>query len=319
MIRAPFCEQKYWNKWISHQEKSITEQLGQLDRPSANPKYRPQYAFTIVQKYWELMLMRYSRGDSITTLASYFPALLSAWENAERLHLELMSPEEYWHKFDISWNLDHYPVCFWLVGLALSLDIPDDQWQRLMALIGNEGKDQLLDRVIATRQPTRLIGKQVAHPKPYQRLLAVLDAPEEQRAQLLKDFVEHWYEELNRHPKNKKLSSETAIYERPFWYLYGQTNMEGGAYFGQWCIEAVAVSKAFNVDDQLCVGHPQYPGDLLKPDQVTKPDLARLPKSLRTWPAFQHTAETPPQLSDPAVQKDKGLLGRLARFWSKKS
>jgi hypothetical protein len=170
-----------------------------------------------------------------------------------------------------------------LTGLALSLELAEDQWQRLIVLMGNEGKDQLLDRVIATRQTQRPIGNSLCHPKPYQHLLNVIVSSTENQGNLLKDFVEFWYSELNRPAKDKKLSEDAAIYDRPYWYKYGETNMAGGAYFGQWCIEAVAIAKAFCIDDNLCLGYPQYPGDLLRPAQATSPDKTRLPKALLKW------------------------------------
>ncbi|MCD9117144.1 DUF1910 domain-containing protein [Pseudomonas bijieensis] len=55
-------------------------------------------------------------------------------------------------------------VCFWLVGLGLALEIPDDQWQRLLVLIGNEGEDVLLDRIIASRSPARTVGPVLLYP-----------------------------------------------------------------------------------------------------------------------------------------------------------
>ncbi|WP_081768871.1 PoNi-like cognate immunity protein [Herbaspirillum sp. RV1423] len=283
MIRAPFCDEKYWDKWISFLEEEIASQTETLKHPSANPKYRPQYAFTLVKHYLHLILSKYSRGDSVAELGKHFSPLLAAWEDAKRLHLEILSVDQYHHKFDWTRNIDHYIVCFWLTGLALSLELAEDQWQRLVALMGNEGKDQLLDRVIATRQAERQVGSDLCHPKPYQHLLNVIVSSTENQRNLLKDFVEAWYSELNRPPKNKKLSEDTAIYDRPYWYKYGETNMAGGAYFGQWCIEAVAVVKAFGIDDDLCLGHPQYPGDLLRPAQVTPPDNTRLPKALLKW------------------------------------
>jgi hypothetical protein len=134
--------------------------------------------------------------------------------------------------------------------------------------------------VIATRQPGRPIGKQLRHPKPYARLLAAIDAPQPQQAQGLRDFVEHWYVELDR-PSTKK---QHAMYNRPYWYVYGNENFEGGAYFGRWCVEAVAAVKAFGLDDRLCRGHEHYPGDLLRPDgPSTHPVVAEVPVKKEHW------------------------------------
>ncbi len=191
--------------------------------------------------------------------------MLDAWEASERLGRDVFTPEQQYTRHAWKVNLDHYIVCFWLVGLALALDLPDVQWQRLLVLIGNEGEDVLLDRIIATRQPDRQIGNTLCHAKPYQRLLMAIDAPADLQAKLLAEFVSHWYQELDR-PAKPGNAPGTAMYERPYWYRYGETNFEGGAYFGRWCVEAVAAVKAFGLDDSLCLGHEHYPGDLLRPD-----------------------------------------------------
>jgi hypothetical protein len=208
------------------------------------------------------MLLRYSRGDAIGLLLEHFLPMLDAWEEAEHLGKSVWTDQQQYTRHAWKANLDHYIICFWLVGLALALDIPDDQWQRLVALIGNEGEDALLDRVIASRQPNRRIGTELCHPKPYARLLDAVLAPRDKQPELLKSFVDHWYAELDR-PATKTMP---AMYARPYWYKYHE--LEGG-YFGYWCIEAVAAVKAFGMDDSLCLGHPNYPGDLLRPDGTT--------------------------------------------------
>lgn len=318
MIRAPFCDVEYWDTWIKYTSERIERMESLSKEPAANPSYAPQYAFQIVKMHWKLMLLRYSRGDSSADLLESFSPLLGAWEESQRLHLELFSIEQYRYKFDWSRNLDHYIICFWLTGLALALEIADDQWERLVVLFGNEGKDHLLDRVIATKQPSRAIGSVLCHPLPYERLLKVIDSTSERRASLLVDFVESWYPELDRSPTNKKLSEDTAVYERPYWYKFGETNMEGGAYFGQWCIEAVAVVKAFGIDDQQCVGHPQYPGDLLRPGQVTEPDLTRLPNELRKWKEAIASKTSESADNSVASSKDVKAQNWLNRFFSRK-
>jgi hypothetical protein len=270
----------YWEKWVAFEIKAIAGKLTALESPSGDPTYRPQFVFELTKSYWHLILQRYSRGDPIRELSAHFAPMLDAWEESNRLHLQFRTEAELWERRDWSRNLDHYIVCFWLMGLALSLEVPEDQWQRLLALIGNEGNDTLLDRVIASRQPGRPIGKQLRHPKPYARLLAAIDAPKPQQAQALRDFVEHWYAELDR-PSTKK---QHAMYNRPYWYVYGNENFEGGAYFGRWCVEAVAAVKAFGLDDRLCLGHEHYPGDLLRPDgPSTHPVVAEAPVKKEHW------------------------------------
>lgn len=261
MIRAQIGEISYWNDRATFDANCIIEDLETIKQPSANPGYRPQYTFDLAERHLRLTLRRYSRGDPIHDLGQHFPGLLDAWELSNRLSDEICAKEGMakcrdWI-FELS-NLNHYIWCSWLVGLALCLEIPDDQWQRLLALIDGEGEDILLDRVIASRQPGRVIGKKLLHVKPYARLLKTIDAPKSEQAPLLKDFVEYWYKELNRRGD-----------QQPYWYIYGDPDkhsMEMGSYFGRWCIEAVAAVKVFDLDDSLCLGHQHYPGDLLHPD-----------------------------------------------------
>lgn len=268
MIRAPIGDKKYWDKWVAFGSETMRKDRAQLATPSQNPIYRPQFVFDLSIEYPRLLITQYSAGHPIQDLAQHFPGLLDAWELSNRLSDEICAQEKVTNCRDWDFslnNLNHYNWCFWLMGLALALDIPDDQWQRLLALIGGAGEDALLDRVIASRQKDRIIGSQLLHAKPYSRLLKAINAPQEQQASLLREFVEHWYAELKRTaPKNKR---SPAI--EPFWYIYGDPEkhpLEMGSYFGRWCIEAVAAVKAFGLDDSQCLGHEHYPGDLLRPD-----------------------------------------------------
>lgn len=283
MIRAPWGKKEYWDLRVEFDKEVVSENWILLKQPSKNPAYDPQFSFNLSERNQRLILRRYSRGDPIRELSQHFPGLLDAWELSNQLAAELnaqLEPGQGWdhrhlltapvvsddqrsHTDPRAWvfkwsDLNHYNWCFWLVGLALALEIPDEQWQRLLALIGGEGEDELLDRVIASRQQGRRIGTTVLHPKPYARLLKAVDAPKDRQAGLLRDFVEHWYAELARKGRDEL-----------WWYIYGDPvkhPLEMGSYFGRWCIEAVAAVKAFGLDDSLCLGHEHYPGDLLRPD-----------------------------------------------------
>jgi hypothetical protein len=269
MIRDTLGDTKYWTKWVEYSLTRLPKEWALIRSPSLNPLYDPQYTFDTALGTGRLLLRLYSAGAPVRDLLRHLPELLDAWELSNRLSDEICKQNHLtscrdWD-FSLS-NLNHYNWCFWLVGLALALDDPDDHWQRLLALIGGEGQDVLLDRVIASRSPGRHIGNRLLHPKPYARLLRAVDAPKDQQPQALRDFVDHWYVELKRPPPK----SPRAPTIEPFWYRYGDPAthpLEMGSYFGRWCIEAVAVVKAFGIDDSLCLGHEHYPGDLLRPDR----------------------------------------------------
>ena len=255
--RAPIS---YWDEWVSFGGESIADNWVRLREAAGSSNYLPQYAYDIANKCLKLIIRRYSRGDAVVELAPHFSDLLNAWEEAERLGKDVWSEQEQRLRHDWSLNLHHYMDCFWLAGLALTLNIPRDQWSRLVALMGNEGEDALLDRVIASRQPERPIGKKLCFPKAYRGLLDVVKAPVEEQSRLLRAYLDGWFDSL----KNAGSPKVERYLRTPYWYTYGDENFEGGAYFGRWCIEAAAVVKVFGIDDSLCLDHPNYPGDLIQ-------------------------------------------------------
>lgn len=281
MIRDKQGTQKYWLSRIDHWNDALSRSWERIATPSQNPIYRPQYVFDTGVYQVRLLLTLYSSGAPIRELVQHFPGLLDAWELSNRLSAEVCKEHglETCRDWDFSLsNLNHYNWCFWLVGLALALEIPQDLWQRLLALVGGEGEDELLDRVIASRQSERRISTHLLHAKPYARLLKAVNAPQPQQAALLCEFVDSWYAELKRPaPKNRK-----APTVQPFWYIWGDPEkhpLEMGSYFGRWCIEAVAAVKAFGLDDSLCLGHDHYPGDLLRPDGPSTHPMREEPKT----------------------------------------
>lgn len=268
MIRATLGNRSYFDHWVKYELERIDAMWAQSKLPAGDTSYAPQYLFLLAQKYWHLMLRRYSRGDALSEIAQHFGPSLDAWEEAEVLGRKVWTFEQQYTRHAWQVNFDHYILCFWLVGLALSLEVPDEQWSRLVALLGNDGEDALLDRVIATRTFGRKIGSSLCFEKPYGRLLAAVDASTERQPGLLRDFVERWYEEIGTIGRAGR-AKQAVPYVHPYWYKFGNDNFEGGAYFGRWCVEAVAAVKAFGIDDSLCLGHEHYPGDLLRPEGPT--------------------------------------------------
>lgn len=303
MMRAPIGNSDHWTTWINYIEQALRDRDETLKRPSPNPGYQPQFWFNACTFGLQSTLMQYSRGDPICLLPKNIERLLISWERSNKRITEVEISEGYtpircWN-FSFS-NLNYYNFCFWLVGLALSLDIPDEQWQRLLVLIGNEGQDILLDRIIATRQPGRKIGTSLLHPKPYARLLRAIDAAPVKQPALLREFVDHWYVELKR-KRDEEL----------WWYVFGDPvihPLEMGSYFGRWCIEAVAAVKAFGLDDSLCLGHEHYPGDLLRPGGPTTHVARPESKSTRRfdWRLLD------PHWSFPGLAPVRNWIARLA-------
>lgn len=303
MMRDALATIEYWIKWINFEGDAISKRIKLIGEPSKNLSYEPQYVRDLAFKHVKLALRHYSLGVPVNQLLQYFDSLIHYWEESERLGKEVWTPEQQRIRHTWSINLDFYIDCFWLVGLALALEIPESQWHRLIVLIGNDGQDELLDRIIKTRSPHRRVGDSLCYPKPYAQLLKAADAKVSAQPALLAKFVSYWYQDVGSAARSGR-EKQAVPYKKPYWHSY-HSPMKG-AYFGYWCLEAVAAVKAFGLDDSQCVGHPHYPGDLLRRDVVTPPDMSRLlpelaatigappqppftgePRTITTWEAFK--------------------------------
>jgi hypothetical protein len=308
--RDPRGDHRYWNKWTGWADDTIAEHRRALATPPAHADHEAQFLFSFARKHWEAMLRRYSAGGPIAELSPYIEPMLDAWERSVALGEDIYTAQQLYTRNTWAVNLDQYICCFWLTGLALVLEVPDKQWRRLVDLMGNEGEDALLDRIIASRSPGRRVGAKLLHPKPYARLLAALDASTPQAAaEALHDFVQHWYRELDR-PATK---GRPAMYNRPYWHRFGDENFEGGAYFGRWCVEAVAAVKAFGLDDSLCLGHEHYPGDLLRPDGPSTHPQHRASAGSTAADAGETVVPAPRE----AATQTGGWLRRLTARWGR--
>ena len=262
MNRAPLGNTTYWDGRVKKFSERIEADKSNMGFKSKNPASEAEYWFNHARYSFRLIMMRYSRGDVIDALLQgSFVDLLDSWEHsnlrAVEWHRAGGPPDSRTWRFSLQ-DLNFYNWCFWVAGLALLLDVPDEQWTRVLALIGKPGQDRLLDRVLATRHMSRPIGTAVLHPKPYARLVRAVEAPRSEQAAAMLDFVQHWYAELERKPGAEL-----------WWHVYGDPKrhpLEKGSYFGRWCIEAAVAAKVFDLDDSLCLAEEHYPGALLHPE-----------------------------------------------------
>ncbi|MBU9181721.1 DUF1910 domain-containing protein [Burkholderia multivorans] len=115
MIRDKLTKLEYWDKWIEYSERRIEERWARSKEVFENPAYRPQYLLNIAKLSWQLMFERYSRGDSVASLAEYFPGLLDAWEESVAAGEGIFTPEQKASRRSWVTNLDFYIISFWLV------------------------------------------------------------------------------------------------------------------------------------------------------------------------------------------------------------
>lgn len=236
MKREPLMTPTYFDESISYLEKTISDRraglanLGQYKKPAvlARANFRDSC---------ELLLSKYSKGDSVAAIAPGYGGVIDAWETYLRIDPKAAPDFEY---------LDDYVRSLWLISLALMFKVDDSLWSRTLACLGNEGRDRLIERLITTRTPGRKAAQQLTHAAIYGALDQAWTLPAEQRPNTIRTFLADWYghmQEVGWHDCHK--------------------GPDGGGFFGYWAIEAAGVVTALSIDDSSFRTMPYYPADLV--------------------------------------------------------
>ena len=216
-VRQSFLmDESYFSKWIAFKTETIPQCVAQTSTPPANIRYRAQYIFDIFIQRYELLIEKYSRGDDLEELRPMLPDLVDAWEWARREEFKVFNDEEMHRRHGFDVNLDAYNLALWLVSIFICLQADAPLFARLIALIGNEGQDELYERLVATRVPGRKQARALLHPNPYASLYTAIDAPTQaERDKLLLAFMKAWYPGMRK----------------TYWHD-SHKGKDGGGYFG---------------------------------------------------------------------------------------
>ena len=146
-------------------------------------------------------------------------------------------------------DLDRYLVSLWLVSFALIFKVEDALWDRLLACIGNEGRDELFEALVATRTKGRKQANGLLHEKIFRPLFNAVSANGESRDALVKRHLKDWYEALRN----------------AYWHDSHKGSEGGGGFSGYWAVEVAGVVKTFNMDDRAFRDMPYYPREMVSP------------------------------------------------------
>lgn len=135
-----------------------------------------------------------------------------------------------------------------LLGVVVVLGTAE-QRARIGEVIGLRGPETALE-FLAGLHGDSLEGVEVtlSSPRPYGRLMKVVEAAPELRPKLMAEFVKHWYAECRK----------------AYWWgqhLGGPKRGEPMMYDGYWCFEAAAVTQLLGIDDTLYRDNEYYPRD----------------------------------------------------------
>ena len=231
--REPLQTEDFFKRRLSYIDAAINERNAILqERPP-----RPQIGlYANFQDRYEQLFIGYSLNESVEQLARRFPIVVESYEKYEQD--EKATPTELG-------DLDEYIIALWLISLALIFKVDDSLWNRLLACIGNEGKDALYEALVATRTPNREPASGLLHSKTFEPLFSAISAKGESRDAFVKRYLKDWYEGRKRA------------------YFYNTHGRNDGGFFGYWAVEVAGVVAAFNMDDSAFRDMAFYPKDLV--------------------------------------------------------
>jgi len=235
--REPLLTDSFFEESVTFTRKSI-ERFAIPLRDNYSTIAKPQiFLFTIFNKKYSLLSLEYSRGQNIEAMHLDFTTLVTAMEEYKQ------HPQA--EDFFFNGVQDEYMQALTLVSLALLLHVDTTVFERLVAAIGANGQDYVLEWLIARRLPGRPQTTQLLFPKTYARLRDAIQAPRDIQSTVLKGFLAGWYESLDT-----------------VWYNIHAHRQDAAGFTGYWCWEAAAVAVALGADDEALHLMPYYPTDL---------------------------------------------------------
>ncbi len=240
----------YFDQRLAFVEQIIAEDETDLrDDPTQFTDVASVY-FNIFQHRLFHLISLYSRGYPLDSVQKSYLLLIDDWEQ------QRVADEENVYAGDFQRDMSTYVQALWLLSLAYLLHINQSDIVRLLACVRNEGQDVLFERLVAARVSgtARKPAEKLLYPKAYQPLYDALDAPVEQQAALVKQFLTSWY---------KRMSSTG-------WHN-AHLGPDGGGFDGYWCWETAGVAHAFGIDDSSFHDLPYYPKDLADFAHAAKP------------------------------------------------
>ncbi len=235
--REPLMDEAYFASRIARLDDIVAEQNRKL-REHPEIYIKPaMFLYTNFRSRYQQIFLGYSLGEDMAQMEARFPAVVETYE------IYLRDKEA--AATDLA-DLDEYIVSLWLVGFAILFKVDDASWRRLLACIGNEGRDALFEALVATRTPGRKPAAGLLHAAIFQPLVDAVAAEGSARDALVKRYLKAWYKAL-----------------KSTYWVDSHKGPKGGGFFGYWAVEVAGVVKAFGMDDTAFRDMPYYPRDLL--------------------------------------------------------
>ncbi len=232
--REAFKEQTYFDHRIWFYQRDIDELNATLGIVDIGEPQKNQLNSNLFKKTLELIILRYSQGENIKILKEDFSEIIEFLSNYYLEAGKLLD-------FKI---LEEYEMALWMVSLALLFKIPDDDFKRLVKVLGNENKDFLYEYIVGQRIINRELPDNILYPLPYHDLVESVKHKPIDRSVKVYEFLKNYYYSM----------------EDTYWF---NSHLKDEGFFGYWCFALAAIVKINDMDDILFADHMFYPRDLL--------------------------------------------------------
>lgn len=234
--REKLMTQEYFDEEVKYEIETIEEFKNDLlDLKGTNPKDVASFLYSIFRKSYELFILKYSQGEDIFLLKSTFKDIINSYEE--------YANHPFAEKINFNEEQEDYETSLWLISIAILLKLNEQDFNKLLICIGNEGEDELFEALVATRIKGRRKAKKLIYLEKYHYLLSA--NKEGATSSAIQQFLLSWYGNM----------------KDCYWYD-NHKGKDGGGFFGYWCWEAAAVSVAFNIDDSCFRDLQYYPKDI---------------------------------------------------------
>jgi Domain of unknown function (DUF1911)/Domain of unknown function (DUF1910) len=233
-------------------EKSNNEWQIKLEKGETNPNKIFNLKRNLSWVYFTCVKAKYSRGDTLSEITTnFYRSIELCYESWIGDSWKLKFSET--KKYD-QYILSGYDQMIWMLSLGYLLDIPDEYFNKLVAVIDRDKvKDYLFEFIIRARIKDRPIITEESYrdyfgvPKVFEKLRQAITETDKPTAEkLVKEFVrKDWY---NRHKGQGWIGSH---------------NSPHNTYFGYWSFETAAIVKIMGLDDTTFIDCKYYPKDLV--------------------------------------------------------
>ena len=223
-------DQTYFEDYITQEEMRITKFQAKLDAGEVRPDRIVPVREKIVSLKFQVLIAKYSMGESVEALKEEYVDLLGEIEKY--------------------WRFEMYTNTMWMVSLAILLDVDRKVVEAFITEVKKYYSEEwLMSFLLSYYADKELeIGKKVLFEKPYGKLkeIVAIKSDGERVSKLKKYLQEDWY-------KGHKDAG---------WYDVHRC--EEKLYFGYWSFESAAIVKILGLQDEALKDVSYYPLDLVQ-------------------------------------------------------